>query len=60
MNNHQTELAEQLSDEGYLIHTTVKNLSETLKTFDTSKLKKYEKGNVDKLIEFLDNAMGFS
>lgn len=59
MNNHQTELAEQLSNDGYLFHTTVQQLLETLKTFDISKLKKYEKGNVDKFIEYLNDAMGF-
>lgn len=60
MNNHQTELAEQLSNDGYLIQTTVQNLPETLRNIDTSKLKSYEQGNVDKFIEYLDNAMGFS
>lgn len=60
MNNHQSELAEQLSEDGYLIHTTVSQLGETLSTLDTNKLKQYEKGNIDKFIEYLDNAMGFS
>lgn len=59
MSNHQTELAEQLSSENYLFYTTVKELPETLKTIDLSKLQTYEKGNADKFIEFLDNAMGF-
>lgn len=59
MNNHQTELAEQLSNDGYLFHTTIKQLPVTLKTFDISKLSTYEKGNVDKFIEYLDDAMGF-
>lgn len=59
MNNHQIELAEQLSNDNYLFYTTVNKLSETLKSFDVAKLKKYEKGNVDKFIEYLDNAMGF-
>lgn len=59
MNNHQTDLAEQLSNDNYLFHTTVQHLPQSLKVFDVSKLKKYEKGNVDKLIEYLDDAMGF-
>lgn len=60
MNNHQIELAEQLSSDNYLFHTTVLQLSDTLQSFDSSKLKTYEKGNVDKFIEYLDNIMGFS
>lgn len=59
MNNHQTELAEQLSNDGFLFHTTVGRLPETLKTIDVEKLTKYEKGNVNKFIEYLDDAMGF-
>lgn len=60
MNNHQTELAEQLSNDNYLSYTTVNQLSEALKTFDASKLKKYETGNVNKFIEYLDDVMGFA
>lgn len=59
MNNHQTELAEQLSNDGYLFHTTVQKIPETLQTLDITKLKKYEKGNVDQFIKYLDDAMGF-
>jgi beta-1,4-N-acetylglucosaminyltransferase len=59
MNNHQTELAEQLSNDNYLFYSTVSELPEILKTFDVEKLEKYEKGNVDKFIEFLDNSIGF-
>lgn len=60
MNNHQSELAEQLANDEYLIHTNVDKLPETLKTLDVTKLKKYEKGNVDKFIEHLDQQMGFN
>jgi beta-1,4-N-acetylglucosaminyltransferase len=59
MNNHQIELAEALSSENYLFQTTIDNLSETLSSIDVGKLKKYEKGNVDEFIKFLDNAIGF-
>jgi beta-1,4-N-acetylglucosaminyltransferase len=59
MNNHQIELAEQLSNDNYLFHTTVNQLAETLKSFDAAELKTYEKGNVGKFIDYLDNAMGF-
>lgn len=60
MANHQMELAEQLSRDNYLVYTTVDQLAETLKAFDVAKLKKYDKGNVDKFIDYLDDAMGFS
>lgn len=60
MANHQMELAEQLSRDNYLVYTTVDQLAETLKSFDVAKLKKYDKGNVDKFIDYLDDAMGFS
>ncbi|CRL05232.1 CLUMA_CG018221, isoform A [Clunio marinus] len=60
MNNHQIELAEQLSADNYLFHTSVKNLPNTLKNFDISLLKKYEKGNIDGFIEYLDDVMGFA
>lgn len=60
MNNHQVELAEQLSKDNYLSHTTVSQLPDTLKSFDPSTLKNYEKGNVGRFIEYLDDLMGFS
>lgn len=60
MDNHQIELAEQLSKDGYLFHTTIKNLLTGLKDFDVTELKKYEPGNVDKFVKYLDNYMGFS
>lgn len=60
MNNHQVELAEQLSKDNYLNHTTVSQLPAMLKSFDFTKLKTYEKGNVDKFVEYLDDVMGFT
>lgn len=59
MNNHQTELAEQLFEDGYLFYCKPKNLNETLQKFDVTKLKKYEKGNVKEFVGFLDEFMGF-
>lgn len=59
MNNHQIELAEQLEKDSYLFYTTISKLSETLQTFDVEKLRKYEKGNVEKFIKYLDDFMGF-
>lgn len=59
MNNHQVELAEQLYKDKYLFYSTVSQLAETLKSFDASQLKEYEKGNVEKFITYLDDFMGF-
>ena len=59
MNNHQVELAEQLHKDKYLFYSTISELPETLKTFDVTQLKEYEKGNVGKFIEYLDDFMGF-
>lgn len=59
MNNHQVELAEQLYKDKYLFYSTVSQLTETLKSFDASQLKEYEKGNVEKFVEYLDDFMGF-
>jgi beta-1,4-N-acetylglucosaminyltransferase len=59
MNNHQIELAEQLYNEKFLFYSTVSALPETLKTFDVSQLRRYEKGNVDEFVKYLDDFMGF-
>jgi beta-1,4-N-acetylglucosaminyltransferase len=59
MNNHQTELAEQLSNDNHLFYSKLSDLPEVLKTFDAKKLKEYEKGNVDNFVQYLDNYMGF-
>jgi beta-1,4-N-acetylglucosaminyltransferase len=59
MNNHQIELAEQLAKDGYLFYSNVKDLPNTLHQIDTSKLRKYEPGNIDKFILYLDNYFGF-
>lgn len=59
MNNHQIELAEQLHKDGYLIYCFLSSLVETLETFDVTSLKKYEKGNLNQFIEYLDDFMGF-
>lgn len=59
MNNHQTELAEQLFEDGYLLYCKPKNLNETLQKIDVSKLKKYKKGNIKEFVGFVDEFMGF-
>lgn len=59
MNNHQTELAEQLHNEKYLFCSTISELSQTLKNFDVTQLKEYKKGNVKEFVKYLDDFMGF-
>lgn len=59
MNNHQIELAEQLHKDGYLVYCFLSSLLETLESFDVTSLKKYEKGNLNQFIEYLDDFMGF-
>ena len=41
MDNHQQELAEELSENKFAIYTTVKNLNKTLKTYDKTSLKQF-------------------
>ncbi|XP_058813855.1 UDP-N-acetylglucosamine transferase subunit ALG13 homolog [Topomyia yanbarensis] len=59
MDNHQTELAEQLSKEGYLLYCTPSTLSQTLAECDFSQLKKFPPGSVADFISYLDAFMGF-
>lgn len=60
MHNHQLELAEQLSSDGYLLYTTLNMLSDTVKSFCDSNLKEYETGSIEKLVLHLDTFMRFS
>lgn len=58
MHNHQTELAEQLSADGYLLQCTTETLPETLgRLTENTMLRSYEKGNVQKLVDFVDKIM---
>lgn len=64
MDNHQTELAHQLSVDGYLLYCFPHTLNDILATVDKTipTLKQYEP-NVDampKLLSHLDNMIGFS
>nr|XP_036213235.1 UDP-N-acetylglucosamine transferase subunit ALG13 homolog [Bactrocera oleae] len=45
MGNHQTELAQQLSDEGYLYYSNIEGLAKTMELANLSKLKPYGKSN---------------
>lgn len=59
MDNHQSELANQLQEDGYLFCCFLSGLGETLNKFDVTELKHYEKGNGDKFIQYLDDFIGF-
>lgn len=45
MDNHQTELAQQLSDEGYLYYSNIEGLAKTMELANLSNLKPYGKSN---------------
>lgn len=63
MNNHQTELAQQLFIDGYLLYCSTKTMANALNDLDTtiSQLKTYEPGhkNMLKFVHHLNTVMGF-
>lgn len=61
MDNHQTELAEQLNRDGYLLYCTPNTLSELIKKLEINikNLKPYECGNLNKFVKHLNILMGF-
>ncbi|XP_065076970.1 UDP-N-acetylglucosamine transferase subunit ALG13 homolog [Ochlerotatus camptorhynchus] len=59
MDNHQTELADQLSKEGYLMYCTPSTLAQTLAESDFGQLKQFPPGSVSDFISYLDAFMGF-
>lgn len=63
MNNHQTELAQQLFIDGHLLYCSPQSLAETLTNVDEKllQLKPYEAGhnNMKKFINHLNTIMGF-
>lgn len=59
MDNHQTELAEDLEKNGYLIHCTCKTLKDVLKK-DLSQLKPYPKPKDYIFSNYLEKCMGFT
>ncbi|EAT34523.1 AAEL013240-PA [Aedes aegypti] len=59
MDNHQTELADQLSKEGYLKYCTPSTLAQTLAESNLGQLKKFPPGSVQDFISYLDAFMGF-
>lgn len=59
MDNHQTELAEQLQREGYVRYCTCDTLQRTLEITDFGKLKPYPTPDQDRFRKYLDKCMGF-
>lgn len=61
MDNHQTELAEQLYKDGYLLFCTPNSLLETINDLDkqVETLRPYERGNTNKFVNHLNALMGF-
>ncbi|CAI9732717.1 UDP-N-acetylglucosamine transferase subunit ALG13 homolog isoform X1 [Octopus vulgaris] len=60
MNNHQIELAEQMSKDGYSLFCTCSSLRETLNRFDKMVFEKYIPGDPTKFGIFMDKVVGFS
>ncbi|KAK9766999.1 N-acetylglucosaminyldiphosphodolichol N-acetylglucosaminyltransferase catalytic subunit alg13 [Basidiobolus ranarum] len=60
MDNHQLELAKKLSSEGYLIYTTVSELSDCLRSRKYENLTPFPEAKTQIFGDFLDAAIGFS
>lgn len=60
MDNHQIELAKQLSNDGYLFFCTINTLYDTLLNLNINQLKAYEPGTTKNFLNYLDKLMGFS
>lgn len=59
MDNHQTELAEQLQENGYLCFCNCNSLKETLLSNKFNNLKQYPPSNTSVFSTYLDKCMGF-
>ena len=55
MNNHQSELAEKLGDDGYLEHCICPTLAETIVHFDESTKNIFPSGDLEKFKTFIDS-----
>lgn len=60
MDNHQTELAEQLYKDGHLYYCTYNTLLNTLQTADLSKLKPFVYTKSKEIAAHINKFMGFS
>lgn len=60
MDNHQSELAEQLQESGYLYYCTCDSLKSTLLDKNLNSLKHYPSSNSSAFSTYLDKCMGFT
>ena len=60
MDNHQSELAEKLEEEGYLATATPETLVEAVRGLDTTRLKRYVPGNGAEIVARVDALCGVS
>mmetsp|Transcript_11376 Transcript_11376/g.15497 ORF Transcript_11376/g.15497 Transcript_11376/m.15497 type:complete len:180 (+) Transcript_11376:78-617(+) len=58
MDNHQQELADELSSNKYCISTTPEKILQTLQNFDPHQLVAYSPGNPSKVCEAIDDILG--
>lgn len=59
MDNHQTELAEQLFNDGFLLYCTPNTVPEALEKMRETTFSEYEPGNAREFVRQLDSLMGF-
>lgn len=59
MDNHQLELAEQLSNDHHLYHCNCDELLNTLETMDLNKLVPFDNDKSLKIARKIDKIMGF-
>ena len=60
MNNHQSELAEKLGEDGFLEHCVCSTLTETIENFNESTKKIFPNGDLEKFKTFIDNLFSTS
>lgn len=60
LSNHQSELANQLHKEGYLLSCTCRELQGTLEEMEPSRLRTFPEANLNRFPQFLDGIMGWS
>lgn len=60
MNNHQEELADKFSEEGYVFKTNCHSLIKVLENANVTTLKSYISGDPKLYAQHIDNIMGFS
>lgn len=60
MDNHQLELAEQLSKDQHLFYCTCQNLLKTLENMDLRKLTPFVNGRNEEIARTIDQIIGFA